>query len=373
MKILFVSDNYHPADPPFNGDSQRTRLLYEACKRFAQVDVISFAGQPNQAKYPGKLKKWIALLPFKSVASLCPIDACKEAVVDKAVRDGEYDYIVTRYFFRAVLCGLWKYRDRLVVDCDDALPFFFLNQISPSSALTSRVRLNWAALKMRLHTRHIVRQLHASFFANEDTAKKSRIVFLPNIPFYMDSCRDADMNAPVKRILFVGQLEYWPNEEGLSHFLEHIYKPLRERLTRVEMRVVGLVKDEALRQYWQSFPEVMVMGFVEDLKQEYEQSHVVVVPIYRCGGTNIKLLEAMALNRACVTTAEAYGKMNGRFVAGKDLCVADNDQQFVDMLLTLLTDEKKNQSIAHHGKSVMEQYYSFDAFCEIVQSAIVKK
>lgn len=371
MRILFVSDNYNPEDTPFNGDSQRTRLLYEACRRLADVEVISFDGHPDRSECPGKLKKWLALLPFISVTSLYPKDSYKESVIDDAVGHGNYDLVVTRYFPRAVLCGLWKYRDKLVVDCDDALPFFFLNQLLPSSALTSRVRLHLAAFKVKRRARRMVKQMRVAFFANETAAKECCGVFLPNIPFYTVSCPDADMSVPIKRILFVGQLEYLPNKEGLTRFLEKVYKPLRERLPNVEMHVVGLIKDDAWRQIWENYKGVTITGFVDDLKQEYEQSHVAVVPVYRCGATNIKLLEAMAMNRACVTTKEAFAKLNGGFQKNKDLYVADTDLEFVDALYALLTDEHENRKVAHNGKSVMEQYYSLDAFCDIVKKAMM--
>lgn len=371
MRILFVSDNYNPADTPFNGDSQRTRLLYEACRRLAEVEVISFAGQPDRSVYPGKLKKWLALLPFISITALYPKDSYKESVVDEAVGRGNYDLIVTRYLPRAILCGLWKYREKLVVDCDDALPFFFLNQLLPSSVLISRVRLRLTAFKIKRQSRRTLKQMRAAFFANETVAKECCGIFLPNIPYYTVSCPDADMDVPIKRILFVGQLDYLPNKEGLTHFLEKVYKPLRKRLPNVEMRVVGLIKDAAWRQLWENYEGVTLTGFVDDLKQEYEQSHVAVVPVYRCGATNIKLLEAMAMNRACVTTKEAYAKMNSRFQKNMDLYVADTDSEFVDALYALLTDEHENRKVAHNGKSVMEQYYSLDAFNDIVKKAMM--
>ena len=291
-------------------------------------------------------------------------------MVDDAVGRGSYDLIVTRYFPRAVLCGLWKYRDKLVIDCDDALPFFFLNQIFPSSVLTTRVRMHLAAFKIKRRTRRTVKQMRAAFFANEATAKECRGVFLPNIPFYTGSCPDADLSVPIKRILFVGQLDYLPNKEGLTHFLEKVYTPLRERLPNVEMHVVGQIKDDAWRQIWESYKDVTLTGFVDDLKREYEQSHVVVAPVYRCGATNIKLLEAMSMNRACVTTSEAYEKMSGLFEKGKDLFVADSDEAFVEALLALLTDEELNSNVAHQGKTVMDSYYSFDVFAKIVEKSI---
>ena len=371
MRILFVSTHTNPLDPPVNGDSQRTRMLYEACKRIAEVNVVSFESQPNRARPLGRLKKWTALLPFSGITALFPVDSHREAVIDAAVAKGNYDCIVARYFYRAIPCGLWKYREKLVIDFDDALPFFFLNQITPKSAWTSRIRLKWSARRAKAITRRAVAEMKASFFAEESVAAANQGAFLPNVPFYPGSCADADMGNPMKRIVFVGQLEYQPNKEGLDHFLEHVYLPLHEQLADVELHLVGMIQDEALRQRWQSYPGVTVTGFVEDLKQEYEQSHAAVVPIYHCGATNIKLLEAMAMNRACVTTVEACEKLHGRFENGKDLLAAANDKEFVEMLAKLLTDEKENLRIAHNGKAAMDRYYSFDAFCETVKKAIV--
>lgn len=371
MRILFVSANTDPRIPPVNGDAQRTCLLYQACKRIAEVDVISFEGQLVQSPPFWKVRKWWALTPFSGVTALFPVDPHREATIDKAVKNGNYDFIVARYFFRGISCGLWKYRKRLIVDFDDALPFFFLNQLKPDSAWTTRIRLGLSAKKAKSITPRVVRKMYAAFFAEEKEASSNHGTFLPNIPFYSKSCVDADRNTVTKRILFVGQLEYQPNKEGLNHFLEQVYKPLHERLPNVEMRVVGLIKNEALRQHWQNYPGVTVTGFVEDLKQEYEQCHILVVPVYRCGATNIKLLEAMAMNRACVTTKEAFEKMNGQFENGRDLYAAANDEEYVEMLAKLLTDDEENRRIAHNGKSVMSQYYSFNAFCEIVKNAIV--
>lgn len=370
MRILFVSTHTNPLKAPINGDAQRTCWLYEACRRIAEVDVISFEGEPDQTPPPGKWRKWTALLPFSKVTALFPVDPHKETVIDEAVKTGNYDYIVARYFYRAIPCGLWKYRKKLIVDFDDALSFFFLNQLTPNAASTTRVRLNLSARKARSIMRRAVRKMHAAFFADEVTAKESQGIFLPNIPFYKDSCSDVDMNVPIKRILFVGQLDYQPNKEGLTHFLERVYKPLRERLPNVEMHVVGLIKDNALRQHWENYEGVTVTGFVDDLKQEYEQSHVVVVPVYRGGATNIKLLESMAMNRACVTTSEAFEKLSGPFEKGRELYVAANDNEFVEKLSALLTDEQLNNNVAHQGKTVMDRYYSFDAFCNIVKSNI---
>ena len=370
MRILFVSTNTNPLEPPINGDAQRTCLLYEACKRIAEVDVVTFAGQEEHPKRVGRWKKWTALLPWSATTALFPVDPEREAVVDAAIQNTEYDLIVARYFYRAIPCGLWKYHDRLVIDFDDALPFFFLNQINPKSAMTSRIRLRWSARRAETITRQAVRKMKMAFFAEETVAKANHAVFLPNIPYYSGECADADMSAEVKRIVFVGQLEYKPNREGVDRFLERVYQPLTQRLPKLELHLVGVIGDETLRQRWQRYPGVTVTGFVDDLRQEYAESHVAVVPVYQCGATNIKLLEAMSMNRACVTTQEALEKTHGRFEKGRDLMAACSDEEFFEMMTRLLTDEKENLRIAHNGKAAMDRYYSLNVFCDIVANQL---
>lgn len=370
MKILFLSVNYNPLSPPINGDTQRTRLLYQACASAAEVDVIVVKGSLIGKQHKGRLKKWIDVLPFSGMSSLFTVNAKWEAVVDEAIQNNHYDYIVTRYLNRALTCGLWKYRDRLIVDFDDALSFFFLNQIESSSAWTTRLRLKLAAMKANAISKRAVKELHTAFFAKKETASANKGTFLPNIPFYGESCPDADMNTGHPRIVFVGQLEYQPNKEGLDFFLEQVYSPLKQRLPSIEMHIVGLINDKLLKQRWESYPDVLVTGFVNDLRQEYEDSQVVVVPILRCGATNIKVLEAMSMNRACVASREAYDAFRDQFVDKRDLYVAESSIAFVDSVYTLLTDEAENKRIAHHAKEAMRAYYSFDAFAQIVKTAI---
>ncbi len=372
MRILFVSTHTDPLAPPINGDGQRTCLLYQACLRIAQVDVVTFAGQWEKPAVKSRFEKWKDVFLRKNIASLFPVIPKWESIVDAKIKEGNYDYIIARYFYRAASCGLLKYREKLIVDFDDDLPFYFLNQITEQSSLSNRIRMRVAAKRATHDVPKIVRTLRAAFFAEESVAKMNQGVFLPNIPYYAASCADAEMTSPTRRIIFVGQLEYLPNKEGVEHFLESIYLPLIEKIPEVELHLVGRVTNDQLRQKWQKYPNVTVTGFVKDLAQEYADSHAVAVPIYRCGATNIKLLEAMQMNRACITTTEVFERMNGRFENRQDLYVASSDDEFVEALVTLLGDEEENRRIAHHAKETMNRYFSFESFSEIVKKAIVK-
>ena len=188
MKVLFVSVMSNPLNPPKDGDAQRTRLLLKACAQIAEVDLLTFAGKSDgqmegvrvvydrfRKHYDnnqGRLKKWMKVLPVTGGDSLFPVDKRYETIVDGVVQSEEYDFIVTRYFHRALLCGLWKYRDKLVVDFDDSPSSFFLNQISGQSSTSVRIRMHLAADKAQRVSRKAIKQMRAAFFSNPSQAHK---------------------------------------------------------------------------------------------------------------------------------------------------------------------------------------------------------
>lgn len=386
MNILFISSDVNPFGAISNGDSQRTRMLLQACARLGTVDFVTFrsgavsdidnvtvvySGPVNDA-LPRKTRmaKWLSVMPWGGMQSLFPIAKERERIIDNIVANGHYDLIVSRYLFRTLPCGLLKYGKRLVVDADDDLTFFFLNQIGNNSNWAQRLRLHLAAAKARRLTPATARKLRTVFFSNQHTALRNGGTYLPNIPFHSDTCPDADFSTPRRRILFVGQLDYSPNRDGLDHFLKQIYSPLAATMPELEMHIVGHLNDLSIADRWKQYHGVTLTGFVDDLKEEYTNAHVVVAPIYRCGGTNIKLLEAMQMNRCCITTDEALSHIVPPFENHVDIIGASSDDEYIESLKHMLSTPEAAIAMARNGYNKMQQHYSFEKFATIVADAL---
>lgn len=386
MKILFVSTHTNPLAPPFNGDSQRTRLLLQACARIGEVDVVTFAGKAEAdlanvhvvhdspvGTTPARttrIGKWRTALCAESLQDIFPVEHEREQIVDRIVQAGDYDCIVSRYIYRTLPCGLWKYRQQLVVDFDDALPFHFHNQLAPDASAAARLRTDILSRQAGRLTPRTVKELKAAFFAERNVAAANHATHLPNIPYYQGACDDPDYSTAYRRLLFVGQLDYKPNREGISHFLEHIYMPLHQQMPNVEFHIVGRQPDKATCERWQSYPDVTLTGFADDLQSEYNRCHIVVAPIYSCGGTNIKLLEAMQMNRACITTAAAFDHLRPAFENRRDLVAAASDSEYTEALAHLLTHPEESRTLARNGRAKALQHHSFDTFATIVANTI---
>lgn len=100
-------------------------------------------------------------------------------------------------------------------------------------------------------------------------------------------------------VLFFGVLGYPPNTEAAVTLLREILPRLRGACQVV---VAGVGREVVLRRI-QPPENAVLPGFVEDLPALIAASHVVAAPLASGSGTRMKLLEARALGRRCVTTS----------------------------------------------------------------------
>jgi glycosyltransferase involved in cell wall biosynthesis len=387
-KILFVSSHLNPFAQTRGGDAQRTNLLLRSCAELGAVDVVVFQNNviadipnckivysreitPVESLQNSKWHKWSPVLHFWNPQAFYPQNEHKAAIVKNIVSANSYDVIITRYIPKAMECGLLNYADRLVVDVDDLPSDEFLIFARSAKTLSGRIRNSLLSQIAKWNTIQILKKIKFSFFAHPEQVSKCNAAYLPNIPFYEQyTCEDIDFAKTPKRIFFIGDLRYYPNYMGINYFLEYIYKPLQQRINDVEFCIAGKISDLDLNKKWEAYSNVRVLGFVKNIVEEYANSRVVVVPIYHGAGTNIKLLEAMQMNRACVVSDFATRGFSSVFKDDEDYCVARNDAEYIDKLEVLLTDEEYNKAIACHGYNKVKENYSYASFSTIVKQAL---
>lgn len=383
MNILFVSPSFNPLNGIGWGSTQRTNLLFEACLCLGHVDVISFVDGvmstrenctvlysdsvfKNIVKERRLMKLLRMLTPLNPYAMFPKNKHCAE-VVKRYVDQGQYDVIVCRYIPEAMMCGLYDYSDRLIIDVDDN-PC----DVERTAACTSRTWRNrmYHRFRAAIMEKVVEKMQHAcrfTFYANPQQAIYRNSAYLPNIPFYeydLPLCNYAETK---KRLLFVGNMSYGPNIKGVDHFVEIVFPRIREQIADVELHLVGGCNQQFYLEKWSKVEGVQYMGFVDDLHREYLQARIVVVPIYGGAGTNIKVLEAMQMRRPCVTTPYGVRGFSEYFADDKEILIAEDDTDFAKKVIHVLKNEKENHIIASHAYSVMSANFSRKAFYKIVE------
>ena len=112
-------------------------------------------------------------------------------------------------------------------------------------------------------------------------------------------------------LVFTGVMDYWPNVEGVTWFAEDIFPKIKAAVPEVVFYVVGSRPTAAVQKLGQ-IPGIRVTGFVEDVRDYLSIATVCVVPLRIARGIQNKVLEAMAMGRAVVSTRDAIEGIRAR-------------------------------------------------------------
>jgi sugar transferase (PEP-CTERM/EpsH1 system associated) len=166
-------------------------------------------------------------------------------------------------------------------------------------------------------------------------------------------------------IVFVGSMDWLPNQDAVSFFVRDVLPRIR-RVVPATFTIVGRNPPASVRQYAQE-PHVQVTGTVSDVRPFVARAQVCVVPLRIGGGTRIKIFEAMAMQKAVVSTT--IGAEGLPVTHGANILLADTAEELANRVLDLLRDAPSRQRIGADGRKLVSSRFSWeraaDRFSEI--------
>jgi glycosyltransferase involved in cell wall biosynthesis len=139
-------------------------------------------------------------------------------------------------------------------------------------------------------------------------------------------------------VLFVGNMQYPPNAEGIQNFCRHVWPRVRARIPGAHFWVVGNPPVGTVAAWSRTFPEAEFLGRVPEVQPYYSRSRVAVCPLEVASGRQFKVIEAFAAGVPVVTTNVVAKNLAA--VAGKDLLVGNHPQALADAIVSLLQNDR---------------------------------
>ena len=139
-------------------------------------------------------------------------------------------------------------------------------------------------------------------------------------------------------LLFTGGFGYGPNREALKYFIRQILPLIRKQRRDVRFVFAGSQAGAAWLDLGIQDPAVECISDPADIRPCFQQAWVFVVPLLVGGGTRLKILEAMAMERAVVSTRIGAEGLNCQ--EGEHLLLADAPQSFANAVIRLLDDDQ---------------------------------
>lgn len=375
MNILFLS-RWYPW-PVNNGSRLRVFNLLRLLADAHQVTLLSFSDEPVDHAIPSPLHDICHIIetvlrkPYdptsrralQGLFSLTPRSVVDTFSADMAARikqtlaNGDFDLIIASEW---EMGAYNRYFDATPALFEEVEVGLFHQKFVDADSLLKKIRYGLSWFKHRQYIRHLLQNFAACTVVSEEektllseiAPRGTQIQLLPNCVTL-----DADFILPPKQpdtLIFTGSFRYRPNYEAMVWFLAQVFPHIVVERPLVKLTITGDHDNLPLP----TVPNVHLAGFVDDIQREIAAATISIVPLHSGGGTRLKILEALALKTAVVSTpkgAEGLAVENGRH-----LLIAEQPQAFAAAIMQLLDDEGLRRRLAENGRRLIAQKYDWD-------------
>jgi glycosyltransferase involved in cell wall biosynthesis/GT2 family glycosyltransferase len=174
----------------------------------------------------------------------------------------------------------------------------------------------------------------------------------------LDRFQPCDEAPDPARLLFIGSFAHRPNVLALEFFLAEAWP----KLQGATLHVIGGARHEhflAQARLDLNRPGVEVEGFVSDVRPAYRRAAIVIAPLVASAGTNIKILEAMAMGKAIVSTPAGVNGLD--LDAGRDFLLVDSGEAMAAQIARLMRDLDARRALERMARARVESEFGWDS------------
>lgn len=157
-------------------------------------------------------------------------------------------------------------------------------------------------------------------------------------------------------LVFTGKMDFRPNVDAALWFAHQVLPLIRREAPDVRFWIVGQNPHPRLEPL-STDAAVELTGWVEDVRPYIAGAAAYVVPLRIGGGTRLKVLEAMAMGKAIVSTT--LGCEGFEVVGGQELLIADEPAEFAAAVLRLLARPELRERLGRAARRFAGSRYDW--------------
>ena len=378
--ILFLT--HRIPYPPDRGDKIRGFNIVRFLSTRQRVHVIAFADDSRDLKrrnglapYTGNRSiiwrskpRWLAALQALAFRRPISLTAFENASVQEAVTNLLARHSIDTIFVFSSQMAQYlpsKPRQKVIMDFVDMDSAKFAAYAKTSSGFTKWMMQREAQLLLA-HEKSVAAKVDASLFVSAQEAAlfcertgAKRVHVVENgidTVFFDPSAAFKRIETTGALIVFTGQMDYRPNIEAVTWFVDTILPHIRVAHPTARFAIVGRNPTDAVKALARQ-PGVIVTGEVADVRGWLAAAAVVVAPLKLARGVQNKVLEAMAMARPVVaSTAAAEGIDHA-----DTIMTGGTVGEIAEEVNRLLADPVKAAALGAAGREQVIARYGWDA------------
>jgi glycosyltransferase involved in cell wall biosynthesis len=154
-------------------------------------------------------------------------------------------------------------------------------------------------------------------------------------------------------LVFIGKMDYRPNVDAVLWFVDEVWPMIVAQRPSTSFAIVGQkphVRLERLRDV----SGVTLTGWVDSVTPYLLGASVFIMPFRIGSGTRLKLIEAMAMGKAIVSTP--IGAEGFAVQGGEQLLLAETAAEMGTAVLHLLAHPEERERLGQNARQFAQQY-----------------
>lgn len=171
-------------------------------------------------------------------------------------------------------------------------------------------------------------------------------------------------------VIYTGGMNMYANKDAVLYFLEKIWPLVKLKRPDATFFAVGQDPPTEIKNISLKDQSIQVTGYVDDIRPYVSKSAVYIVPLRVGGGTRLKVLDAMAMGKAIVSTS--IGCEGIEITPGKNILLGDDPVMFAEKTIHLLQNSEKREYFGKAARKLVEEKYSWEIIGKKLQESYKK-
>lgn len=382
-KILFLS--YDFPYPTNSGGKNRAFNLMKFGGKNLEIHLISFTREGFKKEYEERLRdigvvdvttfnrkkaksptSFVSSLSFSSsiFKHLYYDKEIEEKIIEKIVKDSidvvHFESFYTAFYISKKIRSLGV---RQIFGTENIEYKLYEDYSKNSSSFISRFFYSKQAKAIRREEETFLRNADMSIAVTEEEAdyirKRNGSCFVVENGIDIDKfpAKSEKDGYTGKNLLFVGNFSYFPNVDAMKFFYDNVFSKITDK--EVVLTILGKNSRKLSIPY---DPRINIIEFVDDIRSVYARSEVFVFPVRYGGGTNFKVIEAMAVGVPIVAFPQRLAGLKA--VDGEDFLAAANGREFREKIDQIFEDNALADKITKNARKLVEDNYSWQKIGE---------
>lgn len=376
-RILFIS--HRIPYPPDKGDKIRSFNEIKYLSKNNLLDILTFVDNPKDYQYENQLKKYCNKLYIYPIKKLFHgFKAAYFFVIGKTLSEGYYfsrkiqkkvNELLSSNNYELVFCYssqiaqyiINKNIPKLIDFCDvDSLKW---KQYSERKIFPYNLILKIESERLARREKEIYNQFSLSLFSTNTEVK----IFNPpenNHIYVLPNGVDYEYFKPqtIKKensLIFVGTMNYFANVDAVLWFSKNVFPRILNKYPEMKFYIVGRNPDSRLIALAQNNINIIVTGYVEDIRPYIARSKLAVMPLRIARGIQNKILEAMAMEIPVVMPRNILNTFEN--LEESTVLVYDNENSMVDVIVNSVDDNPLLERVGRKSREYVIKNHDWNA------------